>query len=171
MRNVRAAGGGDAGGAFRAWPAFGIVEAEIFGLRDDFPRPSRRRTGEGDGAGVGSGIVVVVDGDFAPEGGIGITEDGGGNLGLDAAGNLYGTTTEGGIGCVNRNSPQCGMTFEITPTGTEYILYAFCRYANCADGQMPDAGLTFGTGGKLYGPTQSGGAYNGGAVVWTDEAQ
>jgi uncharacterized repeat protein (TIGR03803 family) len=62
---------------------------------------------------------------------------------LDAAGNLYGTTSSGGSvdqGTVFELSPQSGGTWK------ETILYNFIR--NGGDGQDPMAGLTHGSQGQ-----------------------
>jgi uncharacterized repeat protein (TIGR03803 family) len=73
----------------------------------------------------------------------------------DAAGNLYGTTLEGGppSGCL-------GTVFKINGPGKETIMYDF---AGSPDGANPGAGLVL-HGHKLYGPTGSGGSYNQGTV-------
>jgi len=78
---------------------------------------------------------------------------------LDKKGNLYGTTYYGGAYC----SPYgCGTVFELTPSGTETILYSFG--ADGVDGQYPEAGLVFDEEGNLYGTTRYGGAYGNGTV-------
>jgi uncharacterized repeat protein (TIGR03803 family) len=77
-----------------------------------------------------------------------------GGLVLDAAGNLYGTTSMGGTGC-----PDCGTVFKLTPNSngdwTESVLYSFqdLNYANFD----PIAGLVFDGAGNLYGGTYRGG--------------
>jgi hypothetical protein len=80
---------------------------------------------------------------------------------LDAAGNLYGTTYEGGTGC-----PGCGIVYELIPNGNggwrEKILYNF--QGDAVDGAAPTGPLTFDAAGNLYGTTAFGGAYNGGTV-------
>jgi uncharacterized repeat protein (TIGR03803 family) len=78
---------------------------------------------------------------------------------LDASGNLYGTTYEGGsANC----STGCGTIFKLAPNSdgswTESVLYSFCSLRNCADGWYPLAGLTFDTTGNLYGTTYWGGS-------------
>jgi len=79
------------------------------------------------------------------------------SLVLDAAGNLYGTTFRGGaIGN--------GTVFEVTPGGTEMVLYSLCAQAGCVDGANPAAGVVFDTNGNLYGTTEYGGAKNNGTV-------
>src|ERR1039458_10243465 len=78
---------------------------------------------------------------------------------FDAAGNLYGTTTEGG-------TPGGGTVFELTPAGggswTEKVLYNF-NY-NGTDGWGPQVGLVFDAAGNLYGTTPWGGTYTDGTV-------
>lgn len=76
-----------------------------------------------------------------------------GNLILDEAGNLYGTTAFGGAGGM-------GTVFEITAAGKERVLYAF---TDGNDGGHPFAGLTMYMG-SLYGTTYDGGAYAYGTV-------
>jgi uncharacterized repeat protein (TIGR03803 family) len=74
---------------------------------------------------------------------------------FDSAGNLYGTTGEGGatgFGSAFELSPQTGGTW------TEKILHSF---SNGKDGFNVFAGLTFDKSGNLYGSTMSGGAYGG----------
>jgi uncharacterized repeat protein (TIGR03803 family) len=70
---------------------------------------------------------------------------------MDAAGNLYGTTLNGGIGSGS------GVVFKLAPDGTETVLYSFCSQANCTDGQGPQAGLLMDAAGNLYGTTVAGG--------------
>jgi uncharacterized repeat protein (TIGR03803 family) len=82
------------------------------------------------------------------------------NLIFDAAGNLYGTTFDGG-------AYGLGSVFQLAPGSdgewTEKVLYSFCSATNCADGTNPE-GLVFGKDGKLYGIAQTGGGYGFGAV-------
>lgn len=66
---------------------------------------------------------------------------------MDRAGNLYGTTEEGG-------SNGDGVVFKLHNTGSGWIettLYAFTGAAN--DGAYPTAGLTFDSVGRIYGTT------------------
>jgi uncharacterized repeat protein (TIGR03803 family) len=73
----------------------------------------------------------------------------------DKAGNLYGTTTAGGLN-------DLGTVFQVTPTGTETVLHSFAN--DGTDGYRPYAGLTIDTKGNLYGTTYSGGVNNFGTV-------
>ena len=85
-----------------------------------------------------------------------------GGLVLDAQGNLYGTTEEGGgSGCYGGDG--CGTVFKLTPAGVETILYRF-NGAPYADGSGPAGGLVFDGQGNLYGATAGGGAYDEGTI-------
>lgn len=72
----------------------------------------------------------------------------------DRAGNLYGTTTDGGIqnNCVDGENAGCGVVFELSPsadgTWTETVLHSF---TGGSDGEDPSGGLTFDSSGNLYG--------------------
>lgn len=72
---------------------------------------------------------------------------------LASDGNFYGTTHSGGAN-------NGGTIFRITPKGQLTTLYSFCSQSNCADGAEPDAALTQGNDGSLYGTTQFGGDIN-----------
>jgi len=75
-------------------------------------------------------------------------------LTLDTAGNLYGTTNVGG-------AYSYGTVFELTPSGTEKILWSF---GNGTDGANPVAGVIRDAAGNLYGTTEYGGNHGYGAV-------
>ena len=83
----------------------------------------------------------------------------------DAAGNLYGTTYQGGANNCGFPYNGCGTVFELTPTAgggwTEEVLHTF---SNGADGATPEAALIFDAAGNLYGTTQYGGAHGGGTA-------
>jgi uncharacterized repeat protein (TIGR03803 family) len=71
----------------------------------------------------------------------------------DEAGNLYGTTNQGGnSGC---GGFGCGTVFEVTPSGAEIVLHTF---TGAPDGANPTAGMILDKEGNLYGTTQYGGA-------------
>lgn len=75
-----------------------------------------------------------------------------GSLILDASGNIYGTTFEGGTDGV-------GTVFELSPqplgVWAETILHSFVN--DGSDGHGPSASLTFDKLGNLYGTTNTGG--------------
>jgi uncharacterized repeat protein (TIGR03803 family) len=81
---------------------------------------------------------------------------------LDSNGDFYGTTASGGV---NSNCPptesKCGTVFAMSPGGTLKTLYSF---GDGTDGDAPFAALVQGVDGDLYGTTESGGAYNQGAL-------
>lgn len=72
---------------------------------------------------------------------------GGGPLVEDSAGNLYGTTGEGG--------QASGTVFKIDAAGTETVLYSF---TGGSDGCFPESGVILDSAGNLYGVTLDGGA-------------
>ncbi len=77
----------------------------------------------------------------------------------DSAGNLYGTTVNGGGSSTCTGG--CGTVFEISPSGTETLLYAF---SGGDSGAYPSGALVQGSDGNLYGTTSQAGAYSSGAV-------
>ena len=80
-----------------------------------------------------------------------------GGVTLDAAGNVYGTTTAGG-------TTNNGTVFELSPSGsgwTEKVLYSF---QNGSDGSQPSGDLVFDSSGNLYGTASIGGTAGGGTV-------
>jgi uncharacterized repeat protein (TIGR03803 family) len=86
-----------------------------------------------------------------------------GNLIVDSAGNLYGTTFYGGINCSDDGG--CGAVFELSYNSSrkkwvDTVLHSFCgNLANdCLDGAYPVAGLVRDNAGNLYGTTAEGGS-------------
>jgi uncharacterized repeat protein (TIGR03803 family) len=75
-----------------------------------------------------------------------------GRLVQDGAGNLYGTTQNGG-------ASGSGTIFKVDGTGNETVLYSF---TGGADGDWPWAGLIGQADGNLYGTTFYGGVKYGG---------
>ncbi len=79
------------------------------------------------------------------------------NLVFDTAGNLYGTTSEGGLGS--------GTIFELAPNGngtwTESLPHLF---AGPPDGAFPYAGMVGDGAGMFYGATVHGGTSGEGAI-------
>jgi len=86
---------------------------------------------------------------------------------FDAAGNLYGTTSQGGSHSMDCGSVGCGVVFELISQAngkwTEKVLHTFCSSTGCRDGMTPN-GLIFDAAGNLYTSTSQGGNYGGGAV-------
>lgn len=82
-----------------------------------------------------------------------------GNLVLDSAGNLYGTTVNGGAKSCPNGFAGCGTVFELSPptnggAWTETLLYSF--KGGKIDGANPQAGVVFDPSGNLYGTTAYG---------------
>jgi len=71
-----------------------------------------------------------------------------GRLLLDSAGNLFGTTANGG-------AKDGGTVFELTPTPSGWVKTALCSFS--ASG-VPRAGLTADATGHLFGTTSGGGS-------------
>jgi uncharacterized repeat protein (TIGR03803 family) len=83
-----------------------------------------------------------------------------GNLVADSAGNLYGTTLEGG-----RNS--WGTVYELVrpvPPKTAWTVVVLHSFTNGVDGGQPAAGLVFDQSGNLYGTTTRGTSSRHGVV-------
>ena len=78
-----------------------------------------------------------------------------GTLALDAAGNLYGTTSAGG------EVQNAGVVFKIDSNGNETVLHRFDRLDQ---GTNPSAGVILGADGNLYGTTTYGGHFGQGVV-------
>jgi uncharacterized repeat protein (TIGR03803 family) len=76
---------------------------------------------------------------------------------LDVKGNLYGTTTLGSTITGGCDSATCGVLFQLTPAGTETVLYKF-------PGNYDPIGDLLLDHGFLYGTTMGGGSHNDGVV-------
>jgi hypothetical protein len=84
-----------------------------------------------------------------------------GGVVFDQAGNLYGTTYEGGAsGCVPLG--ECGILYQLVPTESgawaENILHVFLGTPANNDGATPGGGLLIDKAGNLYGLTAYGGS-------------
>jgi uncharacterized repeat protein (TIGR03803 family) len=76
---------------------------------------------------------------------------------INMDGTIYGTTEYGG-------GRGWGTVFSLDPnSGTQKVLYGFCREKKCVDGKVPTMGLTAAKG-SLYGSTEYGGAAGQGAL-------
>jgi len=73
---------------------------------------------------------------------------------LDAKGNLYGTTSNGGIA-------HAGTIFKLGPTGKETLLH---KFGGRGDGVCPYGSLLRDANGDFYGTTTIGGANDDGTV-------
>ena len=90
-----------------------------------------------------------------------------GGLVLDNNGNLVGTTYSGGaVGGANCSiDPHgCGTVFQITPAGTETVVYNF---HGGSDGIAPRGTLLADKSGNLYGTTEYGGSCNSNSICGT----
>ena len=73
---------------------------------------------------------------------------------VDASGNLYGTTQQGG-------AHGLGTVFKVDSSGVETVLHTF---TGKSDGAFPSAGLAVDSKGNVYGTTMLGGRSNHGTV-------
>jgi len=94
-------------------------------------------------------------------------------LTVDAAGNLYGTTYQGGAAGGCPEGSGCGTVFELSPplaqggAWTETVLYSFCAIGRCLDGALPTSQLILDGSGNLFGTTTGGGTgSNAGGTVF-----
>ncbi len=88
---------------------------------------------------------------------------------MDTAGNLYGTTAEGGSGtCTGINGVPvsgCGTVLKLDPSGNETVLHSF---TGGSDGIQPLAALILDQAGNFYGTTELGGSFGSGTVFKLD---
>ena len=81
---------------------------------------------------------------------------------MDAAGNLYGTTNNGG-------AAGAGVVFKLGTTGHETVLHTFsCLGCPAHDGMSPNGGVIRDSAGNLYGTTSKGGSAGFGTVYKLD---
>lgn len=84
----------------------------------------------------------------------------------DKAGNLYGTTSEGGS---NSNVfVGGGIVFRLDAHDNETVLHRFTALGT--DGENPQGGLVADNEGNLYGTTEGGGAFGWGSVFRLDSS-
>ena len=82
---------------------------------------------------------------------------------LDNAGNLYGTASLGGhrgSNCI----PGCGTVFKLNRKNSQWVFTPLYSFVGGDDGSSPEAPVTIGPDGALYGTTSDGGNSNGGTV-------
>jgi uncharacterized repeat protein (TIGR03803 family) len=144
------------GGNHGAYPAAGVIEDGA----GNFYGTTNNGGVDCDGSGAGCGAVFELAAN-GKETGLHVFM--GGSDGaypkdapvMDSAGNLYGTTVEGG------GANDGGVVFRVKPGGRETIIYSF---SGGADGGGPFAGLIMDASGNLYGTTYVGGADGDGTV-------
>ena len=74
-----------------------------------------------------------------------------GPVSIDAAGNIFGTTTRGG-------KNDSGVVFELNTVRHETVLYSFCKtQPNCGDGSGPSGNIVVASNGDIFGTTEQGG--------------
>ncbi|HEY5047971.1 MAG TPA: choice-of-anchor tandem repeat GloVer-containing protein [Rhizomicrobium sp.] len=85
---------------------------------------------------------------------------------VDSAGNLYGTTIDGGSNehC-GSDSFGCGTVFKLTAGGTESLLHVFMGGSQ-SDGAFPAGRLISDSSGNLYGTTGAGGSTDSCGTAW-----
>lgn len=86
------------------------------------------------------------------------------SLAMDPAGNLYGTSVEGG-------QYDVGFVFKMTPSGSGYDYSVLHNFTGGTDGGYPYGQIVLDANGNLYGATEGGGMKsdycgNGCGVVW-----
>ncbi|HXM64302.1 MAG TPA: choice-of-anchor tandem repeat GloVer-containing protein [Terriglobales bacterium] len=83
---------------------------------------------------------------------------------FDAAGNLYGTASAGGVkACGVDSQDYCGTVFELKPSNGKWR-FARLHAFDGSDGWTPLFGLVLGSSGNVYGTTMAGGDDNDGLV-------
>jgi uncharacterized repeat protein (TIGR03803 family) len=83
-----------------------------------------------------------------------------GDLIFDSAGNIYGTAASGGLQSPNCEF-NCGVVFELSPSGGGWTYKAIYYFTGGEDGGEPHGRLTLDAKGNLYGTTYLGGTVNG----------
>ena len=84
------------------------------------------------------------------------------SLVMDAAGNLYGTASNGG-------AYGGGSVFKLTPGGSGWTFSSLHDFTGGSDGRYPYSNVIFDAAGNLYGTASSGGSqncYQGCGTVW-----
>jgi uncharacterized repeat protein (TIGR03803 family) len=79
------------------------------------------------------------------------------NLVFDTAGNLYGTTSEGGLG-------GSGTIFQLSHRSVSWTETVVHSFAGPPDGAFPYSGMVNGLAGEFYGATVHGGANDDGSI-------
>jgi uncharacterized repeat protein (TIGR03803 family) len=86
----------------------------------------------------------------------------------DSAGNLYGTTVEGGTGgSCGYDKNGCGTVFQLSPpaqSGGPWVETVLYRFTGGSDGYWPTAALVADNSGNLYSTTSAGGVNDNGTI-------
>jgi uncharacterized repeat protein (TIGR03803 family) len=94
------------------------------------------------------------------------------NLLMDSAGNLYGTTVEGGtLGTCVASQHGCGTVFELkrpAHAGDPWVETVLYRFMGGSDGIAPTSALVADKNGNLYGTTVEGGSCSNGTIFELD---
>ncbi|HKD83664.1 MAG TPA: choice-of-anchor tandem repeat GloVer-containing protein [Terriglobales bacterium] len=80
---------------------------------------------------------------------------------FDAAGNIHGTTENGGNSSC---SSGCGTVYKLTPSGSNWTETVIYRFSGVSDGNFPVGGIIFDAAGNMYGSTAQGGPNVGGTI-------
>lgn len=80
-----------------------------------------------------------------------------GNLVMDVAGNLYGTTISDG-------ASGHGAVFKLTPSNGTWTYTSLHDFTGGGDGGYPYCNLVLDENGNIYGTASAGGAFNGGVI-------
>jgi uncharacterized repeat protein (TIGR03803 family) len=80
---------------------------------------------------------------------------------MDQAGDLYGTTNDGGTYCLPEG---CGIAFELLNSSGSYAEKILHSFGAPGDGEYPVSPLVMDSAGNLYGTTGGGGVNFGGSV-------
>ena len=81
-------------------------------------------------------------------------------LTIDSAGNLYGTTLNGGMmepACGGFGIVGCGVVFKLSQHNGSWVLSTLYQFRAGNDGAGPASRVIFGLDGRLYGTTEGGG--------------
>ena len=79
----------------------------------------------------------------------------GGNLAIDASGDLFGTATAGG-GSTASCALGCGTVFELANDSGSYVPSLLYSFTGAPDAELPDSGLISDAQGNLYGAAGGG---------------
>lgn len=85
-------------------------------------------------------------------------------LTIDAAGNLYGTTTYGGAYGSISNFRSGGAAFKLKRNGGVWVEQILHNFGNGTDGEFPFSCLILDASGNLYGVTDGGGTFASGTA-------